>query len=217
MNHIDSFQHSHLGDLFGLPLFHPIDSINNEININNLMLGGRFGEQSAFVIKDIENCVRYYLAFRTGLFWDPDHELPSAEYVNHWSIQECWDVYPEISPFMKKHGITSPEIAIYMAVGDYLASMAKSFSGRLNLIDRTLAEKAASLKGYWNVVDTPATPGVFGRLDLNDGTVLGISLLEEIKYFDQIRPVVSMSQISAMEGAVIASNTNLKFTMQKEH
>lgn len=212
MKFIDSWQHSHLGDLFGLPLMHPIDSINDDLNSNNLFLGGRFGEHSAFVIKDIPGCLDHYIAFRFG-----KRLSPYPEFTNDWTISECYEIYPQIKSFMDKIGVSSPELAIILAVGDYVFSLASAFHEHLGLISETLFERASEIPiEPWNLVNVPAKPGVLGRVDLAGGTVLGISLVEEIKYFDQIRPVVSISQISEMEGAAIAANTNMKIMMRKE-
>lgn len=68
MSHIDSYDHSEVGLLFGIPLYHPLTEIDMDFgsppaNSSSFILGGGSGEHSAMIIRHLNYCLFMYLEF----------------------------------------------------------------------------------------------------------------------------------------------------------
>lgn len=68
MSHIDSYDHSEVGILFGIPLYHPLADIDMDFgappaNSSSFILGGGSGEHSAMIIRHLNYCLFMYLEF----------------------------------------------------------------------------------------------------------------------------------------------------------
>jgi hypothetical protein len=63
MSHIDSFKHELVGLIGGLPVYHPLQSINGdfESGVNQLIIGGGSGEHPALIIKNPLSTVACFL------------------------------------------------------------------------------------------------------------------------------------------------------------
>ncbi len=66
MSYIDIFQHEYLGHLGYLPIYHPLENIEEGGDFNatpaNLILGGGSGEHPALVIHHLESLVAHFLS-----------------------------------------------------------------------------------------------------------------------------------------------------------
>lgn len=67
MPHIDCYDHSHVGSICGIALYHPLVNIPVEGTYNwvatpeNFLLGGGSGEHSSMIIRNLAFCVYLYL------------------------------------------------------------------------------------------------------------------------------------------------------------
>lgn len=64
MSYIDTFSHSEVGSLFGLPLYHPLVTLGDEgcfANSKDLILGGGSGEHPIMRINNLSYCVGLFL------------------------------------------------------------------------------------------------------------------------------------------------------------
>lgn len=204
MSEIDGYQHSCIGYLFGLPLYHPIDDHDEEINSNSLILGGGSGEHSMFVVNNLEGCLQKYIHFHGGDY--PDVE---CDYEVYWSIEECHDIFPEIKPFMDMIGVKSAEKAIILAIGDFIRNIGGHFALNLGHIQPETFYKAMVMPHRsWDIVEVTSDVGGLGKIIRNGSTVWGISFVDEINHFNETR--------IQKEADAINANITTKFMMKNE-
>lgn len=67
MSYIDTINHSYVGNFAGLPVYHPLENLDEEkqdefsATPQNLILGGGSGEHPGLVIQDLDFCVWQFL------------------------------------------------------------------------------------------------------------------------------------------------------------
>lgn len=118
MSAIDRYQHEFVGRLVGLPIYHPLQEIEDEGfkgNQNNLFLGGGSGEhpvmsilslpvcvavflEESCVDKELDNMVEVMAGFKSRPYW-PDwleelsFQAANNYEINGWSFQTVSDFY----------------------------------------------------------------------------------------------------------------------------
>ncbi len=70
MSYIDSYEHSYVGRFVGLPLYHPLQTLDEEgfyANSSTFVLGGGSGEHPLMTFRSLSYCVIEYLKFVSDL------------------------------------------------------------------------------------------------------------------------------------------------------
>jgi hypothetical protein len=99
MSHIDSFKHEIVGLIGGLPVYHPLQSIDGDFksDVNQLIIGGGSGEHPALIIKSplsavacfLENQIEY---FEDNAFFQDDFSKVAKKWKSiikkhiHWQV-----------------------------------------------------------------------------------------------------------------------------------
>lgn len=204
MSEIDGYQHSCVGLLFGLPVYHPIEDHDENINTNSLIVGGGSGEHSMFIVSNLEGCLQEYLFYHGDEYPEQD-----CEWLCNWSIEESYHFFPKIRPFMKNIGVNSAEKAIIMALGDFLRCYGGHFVSNWRHLQPETLNKAMNLPNRpWEILDMTSKIGGLGKYIHKGKVQWGFSFIDEINAFDEIR--------IQRETEVIASNTNFKIIMKSE-
>lgn len=193
MSEIDGYQHSCIGYLFGLPLYHPIDNDDDEINSNSLILGGGSGEHPMLIVNNLEACLQNYIHFH-------DKDCPEAEcdYRIYWSIEDSYNVFPEIKPFMDRIGVKSAEEAVILAMGDFLRSAGGHFAINLGHVKPETFYKAITQpQPPWEIIEVTSEVGGMGKIIRNGNIVWGISFIDEINHFNEARIRKEVDTINA--------------------
>lgn len=204
MSEIDGIQHSCVGFLFGLPLYHPIEDSDAVINTDSLILGGGSGEHGMFVITNLEGCLQEYLFYQGN-----DYPETHCEWELDWSVEECFNIFPKIKPYMDKYGVKSAEKMVSLAIGDFLRLYGGHFVSNWRHLQPVTFNKAMNLTSDpMDIVEVTSNVGGLGKWIKKGKTIWGFSFTEEIKNFNEI--------IAHREMESIVSNTTMKIIMKTE-
>lgn len=92
MSYIDCRDHSFVGTMFGLPVYHPLGDYDEDFvaNPTNFVIGGGGGEHPGMVVQSLDGCVLRYLSF---CYDNEDKEVPDwlAELIH-----EVWEIHPDL-------------------------------------------------------------------------------------------------------------------------
>lgn len=204
MSEIDGVQHSCIGFLFGIPVYHPIEDQDSSINSNSLIIGGGSGEHSMFAITNLEGCLQEYLFFHGG-----DYPDTHCDWEMNWSIEECYNIFPKIKPIMEKYNVKSAEKMVSLAIGDFLRLHGGHFVSNWRHIKPATLNMAMNLQSDpMDILEVKSDTGGLGKWIQKGKTIWGFSFAEEITNFNEIR-------IQAESEAII-KNTNMNIIMKTE-
>ena len=94
MSYIDTFNHELVGNLNGLPIYHPLETVSSDLSgeydfscsTSNLVLGGGAGEHPALVIHHLEALVAKYVLYdveqNSKFFSDRAYKPPTEQIIN---------------------------------------------------------------------------------------------------------------------------------------
>lgn len=123
MSHIDTINHSHIGFLAGIPVYHPLES-DREYGLTprTIAVGGGSGEHEIFLINDIDVCVMCYIRHFCSHddYKDLKIDYQIAPYKSFWSILASYDFYKEIKKELKFLEINYAESYILLSIAEFL-------------------------------------------------------------------------------------------------
>ncbi len=100
MSDIDTFDHSYIGSLAKLPVYHPLQDSEMdyfEVGANNLVIGGGSGEHPAMKVHNLDACVLSFLESASFLLTDPKLEASmEAKLAELNDILPEWNIYENL-------------------------------------------------------------------------------------------------------------------------
>jgi hypothetical protein len=143
MSHIDTIDHSHIGFLAGIPVYHPLGN-DQEYGLTprTIAVGGGSGEHSIFLLNDIDECIKYYIYYHSDDF---DCYTDKPLYTSYWSIEDGYRFYKSVKEDMQRVDVNSAEKYIVLAVAEYLLHFGE------HIIDPVLLAKAKTLTHSPNI------------------------------------------------------------------
>lgn len=174
MSHIDTINHSHIGKLAGIEIYHPLEN-DKEFGLTpkSIVIGGGSGEHAMFIIDDINDCVKNYISYYSDA--DEDY-FPLKPNRSFWSIEDSYHFYKSIKKDLKASEIFNTETYINLAIGEFLV-----FSGS-HLVDADLIKKALSVKDkpeLYAITQHPVGFPTYGKIIINGSAKFGYSFEDE--------------------------------------
>lgn len=135
MSYIDCYDHSVIGEVFGLPLYQAKQDITGEdfqCKKDQFIVGGGGGEFPAIVITDISRCVEILAVFPDDSEYEFDFE-PTHFMLNttffHFSIMETVRLYNYLveDGYVQSEDVHSPEIWLNVRVAELVYKEAKEY------------------------------------------------------------------------------------------
>lgn len=179
MSYIDTINHSYIGTLSNIPVYHPLEN-DREYGLtpNSIVIGGGSGEHEMFIIEDINNCVQRYINYVK----DSDDCISIFDNYttkNHWSIEESYFFHKNIKKELKSFDINSAEKYIVLCVGEFLL-----YSG-MHLVDERLINEKEYIDGpiYYGIAESSMGGQPFGKIIVNGKAKFGYSFEDEKRDF----------------------------------
>lgn len=182
MSHIDSFEHSHIGFLANIPVYHPMQK-DKEYGFDerSIIIGGGSGEHAIFVVQNMAQCLQHYVYNQSEDLAD----YSEVEYSSFWSIEDCFYFYNDIKSEAERLGVRA-ESYILMAIGQFLAEHGEVFVAK-GYLDQALFERARDLfkNSEMKVPDIMVKHEgmALGKVTREGKTVWGFSFEDECKEF----------------------------------
>lgn len=180
MSEIDCLDHSYIGTLCDVLVYHPIKNhfeYSYKLTPDCICVGGGSGEHSMLVIRGLNACLLEYI-----YFIDDDYMLPReldvepVSYENYWGIDESCYFSLAMKTFVEKNDINYTEKAIAICIGELLRYHGK------HLVHPELFEKAKSLKDtHFDIINIHEKEYTCGRYTLNQKIHYGLSFMDEHK------------------------------------
>lgn len=189
MSHIDTINHSHIGWLSNIPVYHPLEK-DNFYNFDEkaIILGGGSGEHPIFVISDMNACLKYYIYTMTS---DYDYYDDDYEYRSYWSIENAYNFQKSVKKELKRLGIHA-EKYIATCIGEFLAKHGEVFVEKgligkdiLNKAKEVIEETGRKINGI-KLVGSDKKYETWGKIIKDDKVVWGYSYLDEFNDFKKV-------------------------------
>lgn len=189
MSYIDTFNHSHIGSFFGIPVYHPFNNAPlSELHSDMIVLGGGSGEHNMFILDGIneivietldhfygENVISVEILKKYGM-WEN-----SVEWKSQWSIEESYDVFYDMShnntsSLFETYKTKSAEKIVLLTVGLYLLNINAEW------VDNELLNLDFDTSVLPDTLILPVSRNeLSGRYFLDSRPINGISYNDEMK------------------------------------
>lgn len=182
MSHIDCFDHSHIGFMAGIMVYHPMQK-DEEYGFDerSIIIGGGSGEHDIFVIQDMAQCLQQYVYQQTKEHAD----YSNVDYSSFWSIEECYHFFDAIKDEADLLNVSAVGY-ILISVGQFLAEHGAVFAAK-GYLEQSLFDRAHELfeKSKLNIPDIMGNSEAMslGRVIRDGKTVWGFSFEDECKEF----------------------------------
>lgn len=190
MSEIDTIDHSHIGYLADIPVYHPL-ACGTDMNVNPgcLVIGGGSGEHPMLVIRNFNSCVAAYFSHRdldedetNDKLWLDFFELYTRPGIidTDWEIAVSARFYNRMKPFLDEHKFEQAEFAILCIMGEFLL-----FNGQ-HLIDPFFVDQWSKkpFKPIYSVLSTTFNDDypLFGKVIVNGATRWGFAFSDEASF-----------------------------------
>ena len=187
MSYIDAYNHSHIGSLFGIPIYHPFNnSPQSELNSDMIILGGGSGEHNMFILNGINEIVLETIDHFYGeniisndILRKYDMWEKSVEGESQWSIEEGYDFFrsmKNITNLFEIYKTKSAEKLIMLTIGIYLLKI------RAKWVDADLLNLLVDISTLPKSLVLPVDDNnLSGRYFLKSRPLNGISYEDELK------------------------------------
>lgn len=178
MSYIDTINHSYIGTLEKIPVYHPLEN-DKEYGLtpHSIVIGGGSGEHAMFIINDINSCVQKYINYINYKNCSNDwlDIFDNYSIRNYWSIKESYDFYKQIKKSLKCFEINSAETYISLCVGEFLL-----YSG-MHLVDDRLIKEKVNLEGpiYFGIAESTMELSSYGKIIVDNKAKFGYSFEDE--------------------------------------
>lgn len=179
MSHIDTINHSHIGFLAGIPVYHPLES-DREYGLTprTIAVGGGSGEHEIFLIKDIDACVMSYIRHFCEYddYKDLKDDYQAFLYKSFWSISASYHFYKQIKKELKFLEIHSAESYIILSIAEFLI-----YSGS-HLVRPDILKKAQELidsPTLYTINQSPVGYRTSGKIIVDNQVQWGYSFEDE--------------------------------------
>lgn len=187
MSHIDTINHSHIGWLSNIPVYHPLEKDKfYDFDEKSIILGGGSGEHPIFVIYSMNACLKYYIYTMTSNldYYDDDYE-----YRSYWSIENSYNFQKSVKKELKRLGVHA-EKYIATCIGEFLAEHGEVFAEKgiiekdiLNKAKEVLENSERKVNGI-KLVNSNKKDETWGKI-IKDGKVIwGYSYLDEFEDYE---------------------------------
>lgn len=182
MSHIDTINHSHIGWLSNIPVYHPLEKDKfYDFDEKSIVLGGGSGEHPIFVIYNMNACLKYYIYVMTSDFNYYDDDF---EYRSFWSIENAYNFQKSVKKELKRLDLYA-EKYIATCVGEFLARHGEVFVEK-GLIEKTILIKAKEVEKETKrkadgikLVDSGKKDDKWGKIIKDGKVVWGYSYIDE--------------------------------------
>lgn len=181
MSLLDAFDHSHIGYLFGIPLYRVMNTPTNAMDASEFQdhycLGCGDDVHGMYVVANTNHIVESYLEWKLGIDFGTSNIV---EYESRWTIEESFKAIGSIHRSMTDHGVESAEAMIIYAIGDMICRYAPEL-----ITEQRLKDAIHDLPDYLNLVEREYDDP-YGKIVLNDGQLIwwGVSLEDELSYYE---------------------------------
>lgn len=184
MSHIDSIDHSHVGYLFDIPLYHVMETMYNaryypEYSSDIFILGGGAGEHGMMVLANIEAIVTEYLEWMLPIDIHCDDMVVID---NYWSIEENARAYEYIKEHMALHGICRADNIIIFAIAsmicDYCPDLVRGGKIKDLILSNIDFLQPSPIDLVKREFDNP-----YGRVLVGNKISWGVTLEEELEFY----------------------------------
>lgn len=185
MSFIDTIDHSHVGYLFDIPVYHVMGTEYNQTYHPSyaddmFVIGGGSGEHGMFIIQGIDEIVSSYL-FQKYDMQVGDFDL--CELDNMWTIEESANVYERNKHRLKETDLNSIESLIIHALGEFICRDASHLINDVELKNVVISNASLFNSNYYGLEREFDNP--YGRVLIDNVVSWGVSFDDEDRFLNK--------------------------------